>query len=66
VKAADYPEVARRTIREMHHQVGPLRFDRKGLVVRGLLVRHLVMPGAEDDSREILRFIARELSPTRT
>jgi putative pyruvate formate lyase activating enzyme len=63
LKAADYPEVARRTIREMHRQVGPLRFDRNGLVVRGLLVRHLVMPGAEDDSREILRFIARELSP---
>jgi putative pyruvate formate lyase activating enzyme len=63
LKAADYPEVARRTIREMHRQVGPLRLDRSGLAVRGLLVRHLVMPGAEEDSHEILRFIARELSP---
>ncbi len=63
VKAADYPEVARRVIREMHRQVGPLRFDRDGLAVRGVLVRHLVMPGCTEDSREILRFLAREVSP---
>jgi putative pyruvate formate lyase activating enzyme len=63
LKAEDYPEVARRTIREMHRQVGPLRFDRDGLAVRGVLVRHLVMPGALDDAREIFRFLAEEVSP---
>jgi putative pyruvate formate lyase activating enzyme len=62
VKAADYPEVARRTIAEMHRQVGPLQFDRHGLAVRGVLVRHLVMPGCADDARAIMRFLAREVS----
>jgi putative pyruvate formate lyase activating enzyme len=62
VKADDYPEVARRTIREMHRQVGPLLFDRDGLAVRGLLVRHLVMPGGLDDAREIFRFLASDVS----
>src|SRR5438128_1741105 len=63
LKAEDYPEVARRVIREMHRQVGPLRFDRDGLAVRGLLVRHLVMPGALDDARDIFHFLATEVSP---
>ena len=62
MKAEDYPEVARRTIREMHRQVGPLVFDRRGLAVRGLLVRHLVMPCGLDDAREIFRFLAAEVS----
>ena len=62
LKAEDYPDVARRVIREMHRQVGPLRFDRDGLAVRGLLVRHLVMPGALDDTRDIFRFLATEVS----
>ena len=43
--AADYPEVARAAIREMHRQVGDLVLDQRGLARRGLLVRHLVMPG---------------------
>ncbi|GIW42162.1 MAG: hypothetical protein KatS3mg076_2739 [Candidatus Binatia bacterium] len=63
LKAEDYPEVARRTIREMHRQVGPLRFDRNGLAVRGVLVRHLVMPGLVEDSVKILRYLASEVSP---
>jgi putative pyruvate formate lyase activating enzyme len=63
VKAADYPEVACRVIREMHRQVGPLCFDRNGLAVRGVLVRHLVMPGCGDDAAAIFRFLAREVSP---
>jgi putative pyruvate formate lyase activating enzyme len=63
LKAEDYPEVARRTIREMHRQVGPLVFDRHGLAVRGVLVRHLVMPGAADDARHIIHFLAHDLAP---
>ena len=61
LKAADYPEAARQAIREMHRQVGPLRFDEQGLALRGVLVRHLVMPGALEDTRQILQWIAREL-----
>jgi putative pyruvate formate lyase activating enzyme len=63
LKATDYPEVARRVIREMHRQVGPLCFDAQGLAVRGVLVRHLVMPEATDDAAAILRFLAAEVSP---
>jgi putative pyruvate formate lyase activating enzyme len=63
LKARDYPEVARRVIKEMHHQVGPLTFDEEGLALRGLLVRHLVMPGALEETREILGWIAREVGP---
>jgi len=58
LKAADYPEVAARAIAEMHRQVGPLRFDAEGIAVRGVLVRHLVMPGAEADRGELFATLA--------
>ena len=60
--AEDYPERAREAIREMHRQVGDLVFDDLGLALRGLLVRHLVMPGGLAGTREAMRFLARELS----
>ena len=63
VKASDYPEAARAAIKEMHRQVGPLVFDAHGLARRGVLVRHLVMPGGTGGTREIMRFLATELSP---
>jgi putative pyruvate formate lyase activating enzyme len=62
LKAKDYPEVARAAIREMHRQVGDLVCDRDGLARRGLIVRHLVMPEAEQDTAEIMRWL-HELSP---
>jgi putative pyruvate formate lyase activating enzyme len=61
--AADYPEVARAAIKEMHRQVGNLLIDDHGLAYRGLLVRHLVMPNGSKETRQILRFLAREISP---
>ncbi len=60
--AEDYPDVARIALKEMHRQVGPLKIDAGGLALRGVLVRHLVMPDNAANSREILKFIARELS----
>jgi putative pyruvate formate lyase activating enzyme len=60
-KAKDYPERAREAIREMHRQVGPLRFGRDGLARRGLLVRHLVMPGQEEEAAAILDWLSGEL-----
>jgi len=45
----------------MNRQVGPLRFGADGLARRGLLVRHLVMPGMLDETEAILRFVADEL-----
>ncbi len=62
-KAPDYPDVARRTIKEMHRQVGELTLDESGLAQRGLLIRHLLMPGQIAGTREVMRWIARELSP---
>ncbi len=63
VLAESYPEHARAAIREMHRQVGELTFDEDGLALRGLLVRHLVMPGGLGGTRKVMRFVARELSP---
>lgn len=63
LKAEDYPAVARAAIREMHRQVGPLVIDAAGLAKRGVLIRHLVMPGCLDETRAILEWIAGELGP---
>ena len=62
-KAPNYPEAARRAIKAMHRQVGPLVFDENGLALRGVLLRHLVMPGGIAGTREIMEWIARELGP---
>ena len=61
--APDYPERARAAILEMHRQVGPLRRGPDGLARRGVLVRHLVMPGLVGESDAILSWLAREVSP---
>jgi putative pyruvate formate lyase activating enzyme len=60
--APDYPDAARRITKLMHQQVGELVVDEHGLALRGVIVRHLVMPGMLDDTREIMMFLARELS----
>ena len=61
--APDYPEVARAALKEMHRQVGDLAMGGDGLACRGLLVRHLVMPGCLEESEQIFQFISREISP---
>jgi putative pyruvate formate lyase activating enzyme len=61
--AKDYPEAARRGIKEMHRQVGELKVDEHGLAKRGVIVRHLVMPEGIGGTREIMEFLAREVSP---
>ena len=63
IRAPNYPEAARRAIKEMHRQVGPLVLDETGLALRGLLLRHLVMPGNIAGTRQIVHWIARELGP---
>ena len=63
MKAADYPQAARAAIRAMHAQVGPLVFDDDGLARRGLLIRHLVMPGCLDETQAILEWIVSTLGP---
>jgi len=58
----DYPSVNREAIREMHRQVGDLVLDKHGIALRGLLVRHLVLPGGLSGTGEIFRFLAEEIS----
>lgn len=60
--AKDYGEAARAAIREMHRQVGDLHVTADGIACRGLLVRHLVMPGLADESEHVLRWLAEEIS----
>jgi putative pyruvate formate lyase activating enzyme len=60
--APDYPDAARAVIRAMHEQAGVLRVSEDGLAVRGVLVRHLVMPGLLDETRAIAGYLG-ELSP---
>jgi len=63
LQAEDYPERARAAIAEMHRQVGVLRMDEEGLARRGVLLRHLVMPGMAAETAAIMAWIAAELAP---
>lgn len=61
-QAGDYPEKAMAAIKEMHRQVGDLEMDKNGIAVRGLLVRHLVLPEGVAGTMGVARFIADEIS----
>ena len=60
--APDYPSVARAAIKEMHRQVGDLVIDDSKIAKRGLLMRHLVLPGGLAGTSDIMEFIAGEIS----
>jgi len=60
--AADYPAVAAATIKEMHRQVGVLKMDERGIAVRGLILRHLVLPQNIAGTDRFVTWVARELS----
>jgi putative pyruvate formate lyase activating enzyme len=61
--APNYPETMKAALREMHRQVGVLELDESGAALRGMLIRHLVLPGGLAGTSEIMKFISRELSP---
>jgi putative pyruvate formate lyase activating enzyme len=61
-RAKDYPEMIRLVIKEMYNQVGDLIINDGGIAVRGILIRHLVMPNGLAGTREVMRFIAQNLS----
>ena len=61
-QAKRYKEVNRAAVREMFRQVGNLEFDSDGVAVKGVLVRHLVLPEGMSGSGEIFRFLSREIS----
>ena len=55
--AKDYPEVAKASIKKMFELAGKPRFDADGMIKSGVIVRHLVLPGHTDDSKEIIRYL---------
>lgn len=60
--AAVYPQANRQAVSEMHRQVGDLRIDHRGLAERGVIVRHLVLPGGLAGTEGIVQFLASEVS----
>ncbi|KAK2785460.1 hypothetical protein FQN53_007721 [Emmonsiellopsis sp. PD_33] len=62
LKADNYTETAMESIKAMHKQVGDLSFTADGIAKRGVLVRHLVMPGMEDEGQKIVRWLAENVS----
>jgi putative pyruvate formate lyase activating enzyme len=62
LKADNYTATAMESIKAMHAQVGDLCFTADGIAKKGVLVRHLVMPGHENEGREIVRWLAQNVS----
>ena len=60
--APDYPPVLKEVLKEMYRQVGDLQMDENGIAERGLLIRHLVMPGNLGGTEDLMKFIAEEIS----
>ncbi|MBN1273982.1 MAG: radical SAM protein [Candidatus Aminicenantes bacterium] len=61
-QAADYPERTQKALKEMYRQVGDLVLDDRGIALRGLLIRHLVLPQNLAGTDEVVKFIASEIS----
>lgn len=61
--APDYPEVATAAIREMVRQTGPCQFGEDGLLKKGVVIRHLVLPGQLEGAKAVMDWIAREFEP---
>ena len=62
--ARDYPEVAAAAIAEMRHQVGDLTISENGVALRGLMIRHLVLPNNIAGTDQFVRFVAEKLAPS--
>lgn len=56
-KAADYPDVAKAALAEMFRQVGKPQFDDRGIMTKGIIVRHLVLPGNIEDSKKVIKYL---------
>ncbi len=60
----NYVRANRAALKEMYRQVGELLLDEEGIAIRGMIIRHMVLPGGMAGTRQVLHWIARELSPT--
>ena len=56
-KANDYSEIAKSAIAEMVRQVGKPMFNEKEMLVKGVVVRHLVLPGCTEDSKQVIKYL---------
>lgn len=61
-KAPGYFDIVKAAVKEMHRQTGDLVIDKNGVAERGLIIRHLVLPGGLAGTKEVVRFIAEEVS----
>lgn len=55
--AQDYPEVAAKALKEMFRQVGEPEFDERGIMKKGMIIRHLILPGCMEDSKAVLKYL---------
>lgn len=56
--APDYPEVAKTAILEMFRQTGPCVYDEDGLLKKGVIIRHLILPGRLSEAKEVMDWVA--------
>ena len=61
--APDYPEVATAAIREMVRQTGPCVFDENGVLLRGVIIRHLLLPGGVREAKAVMDWVAETFPP---
>jgi putative pyruvate formate lyase activating enzyme len=61
--APDYPEVAMDAIQEMVRQVGPCQFDEDGLLKKGVVIRHLILPGQAAQAKQVMDWVWEEFEP---
>lgn len=61
--APDYPETARKAIREMVRQTGPCRFDDNGMLLSGTIIRHLILPGQVGQAKAVMDWVASQFGP---
>ncbi|MEY8403915.1 radical SAM protein [Oscillospiraceae bacterium 44-34] len=61
--ASNYPETAQAAIREMVRQTGPCRFDDNGLLLKGTIIRHLILPGQVSQAKAVMDWVVREFGP---
>lgn len=59
----DYPQVSTAAIREMVRQIGPCQYDTDGLLTRGVIIRHLILPGQVNQAKVVMDWVAREFEP---
>lgn len=61
--APDYPEAAVAAIREMVRQTGPCQWDENGLLLKGTIIRHLILPGQVGQAKAVMDWVSREFAP---